>query len=232
MLKVEVYKVSHSPNYLFLTLVIVIVAMFLGVSTTQMNIAESDELVSIAFVSSSAVIMLYISILACIYINRDYASNNYRLLVGTGIGRMKVLLSKYVIFLFLGILIIVLHTISAFTIPYFMRGFSIGIHQIAKMLLYILVYLSIISTMFLLSILGRTVLKSILFNIAYLIISSIVVILLSHFPKLSIFLPVNSLQLIAGNITQNQCISISMVSLLYIIITLILAQFVFSKQEL
>ena len=231
MLKVETYKISHSLNLLFLSIVVILVALFLGVSTSQMGITTGENLTSVVFVSSSAVLMLYIVVLASMYINRDYASNNFRVLVGIGVSRSKIIFSKYLIFLLTSILIICLHALSAILIPCLVSGTRIAGSQFVDIVAYMTIYASIISIIFLLAIIGRTLIKSILLNIAFIILSSVSVVLLGSGTNFSFAFPIQLLQFIANN-PNRQYVSVMLISFLYMIVTYGITHHIFMKQEL
>ncbi|MBA9088302.1 ABC-type transport system involved in multi-copper enzyme maturation permease subunit [Fontibacillus solani] len=230
MYKVELYKISHSPNLLYLMLVVIPVSLFLGVSiSVQMNISEPDNLLNIAFLSSSAVLMLYITIFASLYVNRDYSSNNYRVLIGCGLSRFKIITTKYVIFWLVSSAIISIHAAITMAIPIFLNKVTIHMENIQTITLYYLIYTSIISVVFFLSIIGKTLIKSIMINLAFIILSSIAVSALSS-TNFTPVIPLQSLQVISSIQGDTHIAIIS--SLLYILSTYIASCLVFFKQEL
>lgn len=231
MLKAEAYKIMHSINLLFLIIVIFPIAIFLGANCMQMGITTGENLLSVIFVSSSAVLMLYIAVFASMYLNRDYASNNYRVFVGIGISRRRIIFSKYLVFLIISTLIILIHALTTAIIPCLLHGIRLGGNQYSSVLAYIIVYDSIISTVFLVAIIGRTLIRSILLNIVFIILSSVSVVLLGSGTGFSLAFPILSLQSIS-NSPNVPYISIVLVSLLYMFVTYGLSHFIFMKQEL
>lgn len=218
----------HSKMLLILLMVIIPVALYLGIMLPLMGVVSVHEVLTTAFVGSSAVIMLYFAILATALVNRDFSSNTYRILVGMGISRIKIFLCKFLIFLISGIVIVVLHGIVASIFPFFKCKDDLKWSDCSTVFLYLIVYGSIISIMFLLAIVGRTIIKSIVFNIAFLILMSILSMLPLSYVQV---LPLQFLQIVAEGQSE-QYIGIAIASLLYIFIAGLASYFVFKKQEL
>ena len=228
MLKAEIYKLFHSKNLFILLMVIIPVALYLGIMLPQMGVASIEEVLVMVFVGASAVIMLYFAVLATMLINRDYSSNSYRILVGMGISRIKIFLSKYFIFLLVGIIVVALHGGVASIFPCVIFVDDIKWSNFFTSFLYIVVYASIISCMFLLATIGRSVIKSIAFNVAFILLMSILSMLPLSYVKI---FPLQFLQMVADG-QNEQYVKIAIASLVYIIISGIASYLVFEKQEL
>lgn len=232
MIKVEYYKITHSLNYIFLFILSVSLALFLGFNTIKMDVQTGEDLLNVIFVSSSSVIMLYIAILASIYINRDYESKNYQLLVGIGISRKKIILTKYLFFQLMSIMLILSHALAASTIPFLVYKNNIGGFSYLSILSYLFTYCSIASFMFLLSILTQSLVGSILANVAFMMLSSILsVLLIGTNLNLFLIIPIQSLQFISSSTNQN-FFEIILFNFLSMCITYIVSHFLFLNQEL
>lgn len=228
MIKAEIYKLFHS-KYIYILLIIVIsIALYLGVMLPQMGIVSEKEVLDVALVGASAVIMLYIMVLATMLINRDYSSNTYRILIGMGISRNYIFITKYIIFLAIGIIVVVFHSISTYIATRIIYIDNLKRDVSPSVFLYLIVYISIISMMFLLAIIGRTTLKSIIFNIVFLILTSI--FSMFSFGGIKI-LPLHFLQMISDG-KNEQYIEIVIMSILYTVIIVVVSYFIQSKQEL
>ncbi|AZK46519.1 ABC transporter permease [Paenibacillus lentus] len=229
MYKVEVYKISHSPNLLYLMFVVTVVSIFLGITlSAKMNVSDSSSLLDTAFIGSSAVLMLYITIFASFYVNRDYSVNNYRVLIGTGLSRTRIITTKYVVFLIVSFVIISIHVAIAMGIPIILNKLILSAEQIQTMLLYFFVYVAVISVVFFISIISKTLIKSIMLNLAFIIISSIIV----SFSSMSLvpIIPLQSLQFISSVEGEEHIVIIS--TLFYVVASYIASYVTFLKQEL
>ena len=228
MLNAAAYKMFHSKVLFILPIVIIPVAFYLGIILPLMGVARIQEVLATVFVSSSAVIMLYFAVLAAVLVNRDYSSNTYRILVGMGVSRIKIFLSKFLIFLTTGIVIVILHGVVASIFPLYKCTDDLKWSDCSTVFLYLIVYGSIISIMFLLSIVGRTIIKSIVFNIAFILLMSIFSMIPLSYVQV---LPLQFLQIVAKGQTE-QYIGIAIISLAYIFIVSLASYSVFRKQEL
>lgn len=228
MYKVESYKIFHSPNLLYLMSVVAAVSVFLGVTlSVKMNVSESSSLLNTAFVGSSAVLMLYITILASFYVNRDYSSNNFRVLIGTGLSRYRIVTTKYVVFTIVSLAVISIHAAITIGIPIIFNKLSLSTNQVQSMLLYFLVYAAIIAVIFFISIISKTLVRSVMLNLACIIISSIIV---ASFSSIVPVIPLQSLQIISSAQGEKYIVVIS--TLLYVAASYFASCVTFSKQEL
>ena len=218
----------HSKMLLILLMVTISVAFYLGIMLPLMGVVSVQEVLSTVFVGSSAVIMLYFAILATALINRDFSSNTYRILVGMGVSRIKIFLSKFLIFLITGIVIVVLHGIVQSIFPFFKCTDDLKWSDCSTVFLYLIVYESIISIMFLLAIVGRTIIKSIVFNIAFILLMSILSMIPLSYVQV---LPLQFLQIVAEG-QNEQYIGVAIASLVYMFIASLASYSVFGKQEL
>ncbi|WP_019639511.1 ABC transporter permease [Paenibacillus fonticola] len=222
MYKVELYKISHSPNLLYLMSVVMAVSIFLSVS-------DPSILLNTAFVSSSAVLMLYITIFAIFYVNRDYSANNFRVLIGTGLSRNRIITTKYVVFSIVSFVIISIHVAIVMGVPIIFNKVSLSIDQIQNILFYYFVYAAIISVVFFISVISKTLIKSIMLNLGFIIISSIIVASFSPISLVPV-IPLQSLQFISSDQGEKHIVVIS--TLLYIAASYSASCVSFLKQEL
>lgn len=230
MYKVELYKISHSPNLLYLMSVVMAVSIFLGVTLfVKMNVSDPSILLNTAFVSSSAVLMLYITIFAIFYVNRDYSANNFRVLIGTGLSRNRIITTKYVVFSIVSFVIISIHVAIVMGVPIIFNKVSLSIDQIQNILFYYFVYAAIISVVFFISVISKTLIKSIMLNLGFIIISSIIVASFSPISLVPV-IPLQSLQFISSDQGEKHIVVIS--TLLYIAASYSASCVSFLKQEL
>lgn len=218
----------HSKSIFILLTVVACVALYLGVMLPQMGVVGLKEVLVMVFGGASAVLMLYFAVLATMLINRDYGSNCYRILVGMGVSRRKIFISKYVLFLVVGLITVMIHGLVSSAASSFKCVNDLQKSDFKELLLYFVVYVSIISVVFLLATIGRTVIKSIVINIAFIIMMSI----LPMSPSINIqIFPIQFLQIIAEG-QNTQFIEIVIISLIYTILSGIVSYVVFVKQEL
>lgn len=218
----------HSKILFILLLLIIPIALYLGIMLPMMGVVSIHEVLATVYVGSSAVIMLYFVILATVLVNRDYSSNTYRILVGMGVGRIKIFLSKFLIFLITGIAIVVLHGVVASIFPFFNYTGNLKWSDCSTVFLYLIVYGSILSIMFLLAIVGRTIIKSIVCNVAFLTSISILSMIPFNYVQA---LPLQFLQVVAKG-QNEQYIGMVLASLAYMLIASLVSYSVFEKQEL
>lgn len=229
MFKSEIYKLFHTKSVYYLFCLVIVLSIYLSNIILKMNVTNIEEGLSIIFASTSSVIMLYFMIFSSIFINRDYNVNYYRILIGTGIDRKRIILFKYIIFIIFGLLILFTHSfVSIFILQFHFHQFQ---HEeiFIKILLYYFPYVSILSITFFLSIIGHTMIKSLLFNLSQ-IISFGVMGQIANSNRIPI-IPLHMLMVISnGNTSYNTYIILF--STLYIIIFYIFSFEIFIKQEL
>ncbi|MNI47768.1 ABC-2 family transporter protein [compost metagenome] len=151
------------------------------------------------------------------------------MLIGCGLSRFKIITTKYVIFWLVSSVIISIHAAVTMAIPIFLNKVSIHMENIQTIMLYYLIYTSIISVVFFLSIISKTLIKSIMFNLAFIILSSIAVSALDSSNYVPI-IPLQSLQFISN--TQGDKYTAIISTVLYILSTYTASCLVFLKQEL
>lgn len=229
MFKVEFYKLTHSKNLLYLLFVVVPVALYLGFSMiVQMKITSIEDALHVAFVRSSAVLMLYFSVHSIMFLNRDYRTNIFRVLVSIGMSRQRIMLAKYILFIISGFLILFIHVLMATIFIIIHTKQWLNQYILSESILFLFPYLAILSIMFLLSVVGRTTIKTLVFNIAFIILSGVLIQPLHNAVPI---LPIQAMQTIAERKTEYNLIII-LLSLVYSVASCIGSMVVFEKQEL
>lgn len=228
MLKTEVYKLLHTKNIFYLFGMVVVLAIYLSVAIIKMDIANIEDGMSIIFTSASSVIMLYFMMFSTMSISRDYSVKHYLVLVGTGVDRKSILFAKYVMFLVFGAFILLVHGfLSILILQYHFQQWKMD--SFIKSLLYFFPYMVILSMIFLLSIIGRTMIKSLLLNLLLIVSFGVMgqVVNTDGIP----WIPLHMLKEISEQNTMYH-IPIIILSLFYCLFCFVCSYFVFDKQEL
>lgn len=223
MLKVEWYKLLHSKSMAFFVCFIIFGAVYLGRGLSQMGVSTVDEILVNIFIDALSIMMIYFMVCSIILLNRDYSVDIYRVFIGTGVLRWKIIVAKYIIFLLFGLFLVLLNSGIAITVITYKNDVAITQSMIGKIFMYIVPYIAILSIMFLLAIVARKMIRAIIFHTIFQI-----VFFMSP-EKMSIIHPFNLMSMIAKNEVSNYFIV--MLVMIYMIICFGISYIIFCRQE-
>lgn len=228
MIKTELYKLFHSKNMYYIYALTIIGAFYLGIGIVKMNLINNNtELLSTLFFETQSVLITYFITSSALMISRDYNSNIFRILIGTGISKQNIIFSKFLIFILFGLFITNANALIAIFVIYNKQNIIINLELITKIIFIMLPFMSTLSIIFLISIFSKDIMKSIILNTIF---SIIFVISVDKIP-FPILHPLNMTSAIIYE-KKEFFPSIIFISIIYLSICYLASYFIFNNQEL